>query len=293
MSQVDVNDDLSLNSPEGPDPLAEEILGGEGKAVSPFEDPMGASALSAQAVLGEKPKMADDYPTTVELPGGYVDDEGNLHTVALVKELTGRDEERLAKVNIVTMLPSYLQTMVEGGVEAIGPYPATSALLKKLLVGDREMLIIGIRMATYGTNIEMHIVCPACEAEEDIIFELDKDIPIRKMETPEKREYEVPLHGGHVAIVTPVTVGMQDEVWDVKKTPAEIKTATLARAVLAFDGIPMNYEMAQNLGSGHRKALLTALADLQPGPDYEGVRLSCGTCNQQSPLRLDLTTLFR
>lgn len=261
--------------------------------LSAADDPELANMLTEQAMESKMPTMADAAAGQVELPGGWIDPAGDLHTMAMVDEMTGLAEERLARIDPVANLPLFLHTMVESSLDNIGGHKATPEMIKSLLVGDREALILGIRIATYGDELEMHITCPECRAEEDLAIELSKDVPVKKMETPAVRQYDVELRRGRVAVVQPTTSGVQDAIWDIKKSAAEMKTATLERTVLSIDGMPMDHRMAQSLGMGDRRTLLDFLDDIQPGPDYEGVRLPCQACGLEFALRLDLTDLFR
>jgi hypothetical protein len=261
--------------------------------VSAMEQPELASQLSKEAIVGDRPQVADAPLGNVDLPGGWFAPSGERCTQALVRELTGRDEERLARINPTTNYPQFLQALVSAGLENINGFELSKEQLKELLIGDRESILLGIRIATYGPGVEMHIRCPACGAEEDLIVELDKDIPYREMATPEVREYDVELRGGRTAIVTPATVAVQDAIWDVKKSAAEMKTATLARCVRTIDGRPVAPGDILDLGLADRKTLINYLADLQPGPDYEGVRLPCESCGEEFPLALDLADLFQ
>jgi hypothetical protein len=261
--------------------------------VSAAEDPEMANMIASQALSSEQPVMADAPSGQVELPGGWIDPQGNLHRLAVVNELTGLAEEKLARIDPVANLPLLLNTFVECALDNIGGHKPTPEMLKGLLVGDREALLLGIRIATYGETLEMHISCPACQAEEDLAIELREDVPVKTMDTPEIRKYDVELRGGRIAVVQPATVGIQDEVWDVKKTAAEMKTATLERCILSIDGRPVGHQEAQALGLGDRKTLLDFLEEIQPGPDYEGVRLPCQACGREFVVRLDLTDLFR
>lgn len=263
--------------------------------VSAMDHPDLANSMSAAALssVNEQPQMEDEPLGQVELPGGWIAPDGSLQTKAIVTELTGRAEEKLARIDPMSNMPLFLQTMVQSALESIGGHEPTPEMLRDLLIGDREMLILGIRSATYGNEVQMHIVCPQCGAEEDIGVELDKDIPVKKMETPSVREYDVELRRGSVAKVVPATAGLQDEIWDIKKSAAEMKTATLGWCVKSIDGAAVNHQTVLDLGMGDRKIILDFLADLQPGPDYEGVRLPCEACGQEFALVLDLADLFR
>lgn len=261
--------------------------------LSTQEDPELASQASESALTGERPFMKNAPSGQVELPGGWFDRQGNLITSAVVKELTGHAEEKLSRIDMQANFPLFLQTLTKFGLDNIGGHEPTDEMLGDLLVGDREALILGIRIATYGPDVEMHIGCPECGAEEDIAVELDKDIPVEKMADPKQRQYEVPLRDGRVAIVEPATCGVQDLIWDPKKTTAEMKTAALDRLVRSIDGRPVSLEEIRDLGLADRKALISRLSEVQPGPDFGGVKIPCESCGQEFQILLDLTDLFR
>jgi hypothetical protein len=261
--------------------------------ISATENPELATELSQKVIEGEKPVAREAPIGEVDLPGGWIAPDGTLCRTAMVHELTGLHEERLARINPATNYPSYVQTLLKSGLESINGHELDDEQMKTLLLGDRESLLLGIRIATYGPNLDMHLTCPACRHEEDLILELDKDIPVKEMDTPEVREYDVELRGGRLAVVRPATVGVLDSIWDVKKTGAEMKTATLQRCVKTLDGRNVAPQDILRLGLADRKTLLTFLHDIQPGPDYEGVRLACEECGEESALVLDLADLFQ
>lgn len=263
--------------------------------ISSSADPELATRASEEALAAayEKPQMKDAPPGLVTLPGGWIDSRGVLQTTAMVKELTGRDEERLSRIDAQTNLPTFLQTMVSCGTETIGGQPAEKDMLNDLLVGDREALILGIRFATYGEDLPMEVRCPHCAYTEKISLELRKDIPVKQMETPEIRQYDVPLRNGRLAVITPATCGLQDQIWDPKKNVGQLKTETLVHCVVSIDGRPTSRPDILDMGMADRNTLLDRLAELQPGPDYREVRLDCQGCGREFPLDLTLTDLFR
>lgn len=277
------------------DDIPAELLEGLNEPVSAGEAPDLANTISQQGMdaANKKPSMEDPPIGHVTLPGGWVDHEGNLQTTAMVRELTGRDEERLARIDPTQNLPLFLQTMARCGVETLGTHEPTDQDLEDLLVGDREALILGIRIATYGRLLPMHIICPNCGVEEDLELELDVDIPVRSMETPEVRRYDHTLRDGRHCIITPATARVQDEVWDTKLNAAELKTRTIAMCIQEIEGRPATIETARSLGLADRKSILERLSDLQPGPDYGGVRLPCEACGMTFALTVDLADLFR
>lgn len=272
-----------------------EIPGLNG-TMSSFEDPEAASNQSQaflESLAQERPSLGAAPNTTVLLPGGWIDPAGKLHNQAVVRELTGRDEEALAKISITENPVGYLHGLL-AAVESVGGFPTNDQMLGELLAGDRDMLVLGVRMATYGSEMPVHLVCPACETEQDIAIELDVDVPVQKLEDPTERAFDVPLRNGSTAKVKLLTSADQDYVIeDRKATNAEQRTKTLERCVLSINGLPVNHHTIHDMGMADRQTLLDFLADHQPGPNYGEVSLPCSGCGRKYPLMLSLADLFR
>jgi hypothetical protein len=259
-------------------------------------DPEYAAARASEVLdaANPRPQMVEPPDGQVALPAGWIDPKGVLHRTAQVRELTGKDEEKLSRINITSALPLYLRTLVTQGTEYIGNVEPSKEIIDQLLVGDREALILGIRIATYGDDVPIRVICPNCEATQDVAIELSKDVPVKTLDEPEVRTFDVPLRKGSVAVVQLATVAVQDEILAHPNTSeAELKTITLSKCVLSIDGVPATYDRVLNLGMADRKTILSFLAETQPGPDYEGVILPCPSCEKTFPIDLDLADLFR
>src|SRR3954468_25079938 len=99
-----------------------------------------ATVASLIAFDGEPPKIDAPPDGTVLLPGGLETDDGIVRD-AVVRELNGEDEEALAKASGHTL--RYVQALLRG-VETIGGEPVDNKVLRRLLIGDREELILAI-----------------------------------------------------------------------------------------------------------------------------------------------------
>lgn len=73
---------------------------------------------------------------------------------------------------------------------------------RKLLSCDLDALLVGIRAASYGTNNEINVKCPKCEAENS--FSVDFETLLGAVEPLEPR-YEVVLDTGVTVVVEPST----------------------------------------------------------------------------------------
>ena len=74
----------------------------------------------------------------VDLPGGYLNFDGKLITTAEVRELTGADEEAIAKAGSTA---KSLHVLLERGLVKLGDKEATKDDIDLLLSGDRDAIL--------------------------------------------------------------------------------------------------------------------------------------------------------
>lgn len=124
----------------------------------------------------------DAGQTTYILPGGYVRDSV-LHREAELMPLSGREEELLTGMS--DMPPAVLVTEVLCRcVKRIGfVCPVTSDVARRLLIADRQYLLLKLREITFGDRVEGTLACPwpDCHAKVDIDFST-RDIPVKHSE---------------------------------------------------------------------------------------------------------------
>jgi hypothetical protein len=277
------------------------------QVVSSSTDPEAANAL-AQSILsgeGEKPDtnmvqvpfIPPPPDTAVKLPGGgLMDADGTLHDDAVVRELTGADEEALSKADATKNMARYVQTITKRGTERIGKYENPDEnLLGELLVGDREMLLLAIRRATYGDDMTLTLICPSCASAVDASFDLGTEIPIVDFGDEKKRTLEIRLRDGRMARVRIPTAADQDYVLGLaNKTVPEMNTIMMARCMISIDDMPITGQDAvRALGIMDRRTIVKALNEAQPGPKYGEVSLECPGCGRDFPLQIDILSLFR
>lgn len=117
--------------------------------------------------------------TLVQLPGGYVDSKGRIHCEAELIPLSGKDEECLAESQVKESA-SLITIMLSRCVRRIGDIESvTSEMTGKLLVADRQFLMLKLREMTFGDQVQGTLFCPwpNCGKKVDISFST-KDIPI-------------------------------------------------------------------------------------------------------------------
>src|SRR6185437_7822650 len=132
-------------------------------------------------------------------------DSGMVVRNVVVRELTGEDEEALARAVRGGNFFHYIDTLLERGTVAIGNHREQADVrkqLKSLLVGDRDAVVLGIRRATYGDDIEIKDwICPSCGEESNISMTVE-DIPVGEMDDPvTENTFTVKLRRGRSARV--------------------------------------------------------------------------------------------
>ena len=119
--------------------------------------------------------------TTCFLPSGYTDESGAVHQEVELVPLSGREEELLAdsrKPASAALVTKILSRCI-GRIGIISP--VSEKVARKLLVADRQYLLLKLREVTFGDRVQATIFCPwpDCGKKVDIDFSI-KDIPVRE-----------------------------------------------------------------------------------------------------------------
>jgi hypothetical protein len=275
---------------------------------NPLANPSASNAAIA-AILNDnggqvaKPEITLPAGGNFSLPGGYVlgGDYASVRYDADVRELTGADEEAMTKARSGG-LGKYIATLLSAGAVSVGGEQASTTLLSNLLLGDRDMLLLEIRRATYGDEIVWdHYSCPFCGEEFRLSVTLD-EIPVRRLEDPAARIFEVALRKNRKAFVR-LPVGSDQEallaVAD-RLSDAEQNTLLLSRVLISVveaDGtenaVSGNPEFARSLGIADRQTILDTIEKKQPGPQYNDVKFLHDSCGKEVPLFISAGDLFQ
>lgn len=272
----------------------------------PRDNPEAANAEIAKILgdvtLGDTPALELPADDLVELPGGLIKNEKLIRT-ATVRELTGEDEEALARASQSLNLFHFIDRLLQCGVVRIGDLPAgqTEEILKELLVGDRETLILGIRRATYGDVIELkEWKCPECGGASDLSLKIE-DIPSSKLDNPRQElNFRVSLKNSREASVRLANGSDQVALFeDPSLTQTERETILLSRCIMTITdagGIGVSMagfpSLARTLSIPDRHKILRELTKRQPGPKYDDIIIKHQTCGKEVPVILGIGDLF-
>jgi hypothetical protein len=282
-------------------PTAEDIKDNQ-NWIDPKENPEQANAmiekLLSETAATNAPEIKFPDGDIVILPGGLARKDGIIKTVE-VRELTGEDEESLAKASQSSNPFTFLDRLLRCGVTRIGD-ARDEKLLAQMLIGDREAIILGIRKATYGDEIKISKwSCPNCGNEADLSFTID-DIPSVKLNDPSDAEFVVNLRkGGHAKVRL---ANGEDQLAVFEKpdlTQAQRETILIARCVVSVtdkNGKEMLMaafpSMSRSMSIPDRHAILTELGKRQPGPKYDQITFNCDSCSKEQSVTVTIGDLF-
>lgn len=252
------------------------------------------------------PQPPSDY---VKLDGGAVFGDERI-TDAKVRELNGADEEALSRALKSNNIFHFLNVLLECGVASLsGVSDATQVkkALRTLLIGDRDVLAMAIRVATYGNMMAIEEwPCPNCGVPITMDLPLtgpdsEDIIKHKKLETPADSEFEVKLKSGARATCHLTTGEDQLYIWEKDDlTAAERNSRMLTKCLLSYtdkNGVTTDITVwptkVRDLPIRDRQEILTELVERQPGPQYNSIVFKHEECNTEVTLSLGLVNLFR
>jgi hypothetical protein len=141
-------------------------------------DPYTVSApdLVSNAGAVARPEERPDEGLFV-LPGGYLDERGELHREVRLAALTGHDEESLAHAAPSAAAATAVTALLARCVARVGSIERVEeALIRDLLVCDRDYLVLRLRSLAFGPRIDAVLDCsnPECGERMDVRFSLDE-----------------------------------------------------------------------------------------------------------------------
>jgi hypothetical protein len=124
---------------------------------------------------------------TFDLLAGFKEGE-LLHKEITIREMTGADEEAVAKPEVRGNSGKVITTLLSncvlriGGLEKGRMSPAKwEDIIRKLYIGDRDYILLKIRELTYGNEMSVDTRCPFCKSNLKLDFFLE-EIEIRPVD---------------------------------------------------------------------------------------------------------------
>ncbi len=228
------------------------------------------------------PKLEQPKPSVdgFELPCGFLDPEGGLHTDVIVREMTGEEEEILAARNLPN--GKKYNRVLSRCTSKIGDFTNSqeiSRIIQDLPQGDRVFLLFSIRRTSLGDDMPFTTKCPECEVESQMTIDLG-DLAIKKMPDPNIRAYDTVLPSGKKARMKVLIGRGEDMIAKAFKRGVDvISTAILAR-LSELDGEPPTIKALKKLTLKDRNHLKNIWEDHEGGVDTS-VTIDCPSCENE------------
>ena len=266
------------------------------KTISAASNPALANNLIANAMAEEpqqiKVTIISPSDNSVTLPGGYITSTGEVVTEAEVRELTGKDEEAIART---TNVGKAFISILERGTVRVGDQPVTPEILDSMLSGDRDMLLLSIFKVTFGVEPELPAYCYSCKETKIVGVNIDEDIKVKSLKDPiNDRVFTVQGKTQEFTVQLPTGVTQKELLTSIDKTAAELNTLLLENTVLKINNNPVvSKTQVQNLGLVDRKTIIEEINKRIPGPQFDDLTITCPDCESEVKVPISLGSFFR
>ena len=238
------------------------------------------------------------------LPGGLFHHGTRMREVVL-RPPTGREEELIGDASHPDSIASAIITVLSRCIERIGTLAdVTPDIVRELLVGDKDYLVLKLRQITTGDRVDAILVCPSAQCGEKI----DMDFNLS----------QVPIHQGNVSshVVTVSLEGQQeneggggDKQHQVKfrlpntgdqealaplivQNETSAENALLGRCIQEIDGSAKADAVdVSKLPPWMRMKLEETMAELAPHVDFE-LEATCPECGQAFSFPFHISQFF-
>ncbi len=213
-----------------------------------------------------------------ELPGGLLDADGARETHAELRPLTGAEEDWLA-ANPEISNASAVTHLLSTCLVRLGKCIVDSDLVQRLLVGDRDFLMLRLRRLTLGDQFRAVLHCPACSAKMDVDFDAN-DVPVeRRPQT--SATYVIERRGRPIRFRLPVGGDQEAATKGLESIEA---TETLFKRCLLDEG-------GAALSKEDRAAVIEEMDRVAPQVELE-LSATCPECSHGFVVPFDTTAFF-
>lgn len=242
-----------------------------------------------------------------ELLQGYKDNDGVLHKDFEVRDMNGTDEEAISKGDTKTNGGKIIRVLISRCCTRIGTLNKSDMkeskwveIIQNLSIADQDLIMLKIREATVGEEIEGNYTCPVsdCKASIDTVIDLD-ELEIIPFNGVELIEFELPkgITSKDGTILKNGTMrrpkGLDREILD-KVARTNIGTANtlmLTRCIVDLEGTKVTDDQVRNLSIKDRRYLMKLLEENKFGVNLD-VELTCPQCGEMFKASLNASNFM-
>lgn len=255
-----------------------------------------SSGRLEEALTSEVSPSDEAEDEVYTLPAGYVDENGTTHTEFTIRDIIGKDEEAIHKADVKANGSKVVSTLLTRCVTRIGTLTPKSVggsdkwanVIKSLLVGDQDYMLVQLRKKSIGDEIEANHICPnpSCKAKlttflsldelEFVPFDGERVIPFSLTRGYKDRKGVVHKEG-----TLRLPTGLDREILTplAKSNLAKAETTMLTRVCKFNDGAYVDDDVMSNLTIKDREYLMKLLREHLFGYKFE-VEVTCSSCGE-------------
>lgn len=217
---------------------------------------------------------------TVELPTGYLDQEGNLHKFVDIRPYTGEEEDILAAQN----MPMYrrMSKLIENCTTRIGELTDAKSIkqaLRSLTFSDRLFLIVKIRIATNGPIYSFEMKCPECSNKALQNVDLN-EVKFDGITDPYKRQFSFKLTGTGQVVNWNIMDGIREERIHQFSLDKDLLSIGIFARINDIDSKPVKMDHVKKMSPAQRRALRSEF-EKQEGTINKDVMFECLSCGHE------------
>jgi len=176
----------------------------------------------------------------------------------------------------------------------------------QMLSGDRQSVLVAIRITGYGSSYDTDVICPECVSRVKYQFDLSS-LALRPLEIEPKtagiNEFEFVLPVSKKRVVFKFLTGRDEEELNVlterrKKLLGDNAenpvTTKLAHQIISIEGVTDKNKISTfvgNMPAADSRALRSYIEKNEPGLDMN-IQMVCPNCNAESEVGLPIGPTF-
>jgi hypothetical protein len=215
----------------------------------------------------------------VRLPGGLALENGSWIEEVGLRSLTGREELWLARHDGVPSAAA-VTFLLGACLDPERELPFARDLARRLLVGDREYVMVQLRRRTLGDTIAAVTTCPSCAAQMDITLDL-AEIPIEG-QRQQAVVHQLRLDNRARPTAFRLPTGADQEAV-IGRTESDAVETLFSRCLLDDGGRPLT--------PNERETVIAEMERIAPRVEIE-LDLTCPECGQTFSIPFDTIPFF-
>jgi hypothetical protein len=257
------------------------------------------------AAQAAKQAIGFDLPVaSVPLPsGGKIYPDGPLHLAEYIdlKAMTAREEDILMNRNLVrkgTVITELIKScIIDKNID-----------VNSLISGDRNALMVAVRITGYSADYSPKVTCPACDTQQDFSVNLE-NLPVKELDLTKVKQvgfaqnaFEFTLPMSKKTVVYKFLTGKEEEriLQDLEAkrkkgiVQENLVTTKLMNSIIAIEGNTERgfiNQFCQYMPARDSLALRTILEETEPGIDMSS-EFVCNGCGHQEVLTVPLGPTF-